>query len=532
MAKKVALLHLPQKTSMKKITFIALLSGMASFAQTFEWLQTPEVSVSVHSDMVGYCVAADPSGNVFFTGFKGEPYPYTDMFGTVTFNKYDSNGGLLFEKVIGGKACNHNMVCDSQGNVIMSLAYVGSITIGDITISTTNQGDRFLLAKFSPDGNLLWHKPVETEEESTLTSEMKGLTVDTNDNIYIGYGNYMDSFIDKYAPDGAKLLGIANVNVSRVTSVSVDTEGNIYAAGSCAETDGSFNGVLVPTNLQYNTFIVKYSPQGVYQWVNFVNDITCTTPLVVVRTPDEVYFSSYLFGAYDFGGISAEGPQGMFDDFFLAKLDASGTYQWVREVPGEGRAEPGKRNALTLDSDGNVYFAGLTGGTITWGNGVTTTTPLMSSDAMVLKYSPEGTVLMAVTAGGTGYDYADSITLDANGGIYLAGIANSTAMFGDIQHNGGDIYNRYPYLTKIANTTMGGNEVATDGIWLYPNPASGQIFLGGINGSVSGTIVNMLGQEVMAFITDSTMPIIIDELAAGTYLLKADGSTAIRFIKY
>lgn len=518
---------------MKKITLLAiLLSGMAAGAQEFQWVRTPGSTVNFNPDMVGYSSAADASGNVYFTGFAGEPFAYNDMMGNLYLNKYDGNGGLVFSTVIGGKACNHNIVTDSQGNVILSLGYYESIVMDGTSVTATDGMDHFLLAKFSPQGTLLWHRLISTEEEFTWTSEMKGLTTDANDNIYIGYGNFMDSFIDKYSPDGTKLLSIPNEQVSRITSLSIDTEGNIIAAGSCAEFNASFNGVAAPNDLQYNTFVAKYSPQGAFQWVRFVEDITCPVPLVVARTPDEIYFSSYLFGAYDFGGITAGGGgTGFFQDFFVARLNASGTFQWVREVPGAGKATPGKRNSLALDTAGNVYFAGMTGGSIDWGNGVSTDTPLAGNDAFVISYGPSGTPLMARTAGGEGYDSADGITLDNSGNIYLTGMVNGPAAFGSLEIDDDGQFNYIPYLARLSNITMGGKDITAKHVSLYPNPAVGEIFITGLTEKISGEIVNMLGQKVAAFTTDGTTSIRVDGLPKGAYFIRTEGMPAMQFLK-
>ncbi|WP_146185930.1 T9SS type A sorting domain-containing protein [Flavobacterium album] len=518
---------------MKKIFYSALLlTTMAAQSQTFQWLETPAIELDLNPGMVGYSVANDPSGNVYFTGFKSQPYAYNDLMGNLYYNKYDSNGQLLFSKEIGGKACNHNLAADSQGNIIMELGYVGTITIDGLTISTVEQGDHFVLAKFNAQGNLLWHKLIISEEEFTWTSELRALHIDAQDNIYIGYDNYGTSYIDKYSPDGTKVQSIVQQHVNRVTSVSVDSDGNIYAAGACADNMATFAGVQMPSPFAYNTYVVKYSPQGVYQWMQYTENITCTSAQVVARTPYEIYYSSDLFGPYAFEGIAAEGPDGNgFEDFFLARLNAAGDYEWVREVPGEGKAIPGNRNFLRLDNDGNIYFTGQTGGNINWGNGIATETPLMGNQALVLKYSPDGVVLMAKTTGGNGYNRADGISADANGNIYIAGMANNTAFFDTLEHEAGP-FDTYPYLAKISNTTTGtGDFDAKEKVIVYPNPAKDNIYLSGIDGKVQGNIINMLGQTVTAFETGVNSPIAVQQLPVGTYFIKAEGLQSVKFIK-
>ena len=93
----------------------------------------------------------------------------------------------------------------------------------------------------------------------------------------------------------------------------IDNEGNIYTAGSCANSNSKFANVTVPATFSYNTYVAKYSPTGVYQWVKFVQDITCPDPQVKAKNQDEVYFSSTLTGAYSFDTITAQGPNGGYD---------------------------------------------------------------------------------------------------------------------------------------------------------------------------------------------------------------------------
>ena len=142
-------------------------------------------------------------------------------------------------------------------------------------------------------------------------------------------------------------------------------------AGSCSENTATFGGVPFGDDSTYNTYLAKYDATGAAQWVKFVEDITCPFPQVRVGAPDEIYFSGELFGNFAFGSFTAEGPN-FGDDFFLARLDASGTFQWIREVPGQGHVSPGQRTFLDADAAGNVYFTGRMRNTITWSPGQVT----------------------------------------------------------------------------------------------------------------------------------------------------------------
>jgi hypothetical protein len=514
---------------MKKITLLALLFIVhAAYSQTFEWLKTPEITFDANPDNLGYNVTTDNAGNVYMAGFKENQFLYNDVLGKVAINKYDSAGNELYTKIIDGNAIIYDMVTDSDGNLLLAAGYVGGLTIEDIGLITINEGVQFLVIKLDTEGNMLWYHEVYVQD--TFVNDSRAIAVDGDNNIYIGYDDYGDSWITKLSPDGTPQLTITQTGVKMITSLSVDTSGNIYAAGGCADNNAAYGGVPVAPPFLYNTYVVKYSPLGVYQWQQYVEDITCPNPQVRVRTPDAVYFSSYLFGPYTFGNYTAEGPDnGGFTDFFVAKLNALGIFQWVREVPGAGKATVGKRNFLSLDNQGNAYFAGATQGTIHWNDNFTTNgSENFNDDILVVRYNPAGDVTAAFTAGGDGYDRSDGIAVDAEGKIFLSGMASGIAHFGALEHTGGE-FEYYPYLVKITPTVLGVPDNNISPLVLWPNPSSGFIYS---NSAIlsKGILYNILGQKITDFEISNTSGADISQLTKGVYVAVISGSS-FRLVK-
>jgi hypothetical protein len=336
--------------------------------------------------------------------------------------------------------------------------------------------------------------------------------------------------VKKLDSNGTVLLTIEQQNVNIISSVSVDNEGYIYTAGGCANSNSKYANVTVPATFSYNTYVAKYSPTGVYQWVKYVQDITCSEPQVKAKSQNEVYFSSTLYGAYSFGSIIAEGPTNFGYDFFLAKLNSSGVFQWVKEVPGAGKVFIGKRNFLNLDTTGNIYFAGSTSGDVNWGNNITTSSTIYQ-DALVLKYSPSGTILLAKTAGGTDTDRFDGIATNNLGDIFISGIFRGTTNFDAIQHVETDQYKFYPVLSKINISNLNTVESDLQTSIIYPNPTINYFYIQDAKKYSKGEIYSILGQKVTSFDVSSS-PISIEELAKGTYFIKLDGVKIFKLIKY
>lgn len=519
---------------MKKIYLLLMLTTLGLYSQSFEWLVTPTTNLGLNPDMVGYSVTCDQENNVYFLGYKSDPFPYNSIMGNLHFNKYDSEGKLVFSKVIEGKVASHNMITDSQGNVILALSYIEIFTFDNLTLTTANENENWVMMKLDSEGALLYHQEIYMEFENmpgtNAISDFIALTTDSADNIYLGYGTFMDSFISKYSPEGDLLFTIEQLNVARVTSLSVDVNGNIYAAGSCANPGSQFAGITTDSDLEYNTYLVKYSQEGAYEWVKFVEDITCIEPKVVVYSPNEIYFSSILPGPYLFDTIQTDGGSGFFSDFFLAKLNSSGSYQWVREVPGAGSVLTGNRNFLSLDATGNVYFAGRTSGLIQWSEEITTETDNFGGDAVLLKYSSDGDIVFAKTAGGASNDRFDGIAVNAEGDIFVSGMSIGEATFDTIVHEGSDL-DYYPFLAKIGSEQLNNNKNDLAIALLYPNPASDYITLSNTGYESNALIVNVLGQTMRNIAVKDNAQIYVADLAAGTYFITADGFKTLKFVK-
>ncbi|MEO0037761.1 MAG: hypothetical protein RIQ59_972 [Bacteroidota bacterium] len=511
----------------KYLSLLLLIITFSIHSQSFQWIHTPPITFNSSAALIGYPTTCDAFGNTYITGFLNNAYNYNDIFGDLFYNKYDTSGQLLFSKTFTGKAQVYDIQSDSSGNTYLAVSYLQSITIDGSTISTTDQGVKPELLKFDSNGTLLWHIAITSFNASV--NHFESIAIDNADSVYICYDNYNYSYVKKLDSNGNVLLTIEQQNVNIISSVSVDNEGYIYTAGGCANSNSKYANVTVPATFSYNTYVAKYSPSGVYQWVKYVQDTTCSKPKVKAKSQDEVYFSSTLYGAYSFGSIVAEGPIANGYDFFLTKLNSAGIFQWVKEVPGSGKAFIGKRNFLNIDTTGNVYFSGSTSGTVNWGNGITTTSTIYQ-DGLVLKFSSNGTILMAKTAGGADTDRFDGVTTNSQGDIYVSGLIRGTSNFDAIQHVESNQYLFYPVLAKINISDLNSTNFNRGNVVLYPNPSSDYIYINNFDNYSKGEIFSVLGQKVGEFQINSS-PISIKEIATGTYYLKIDKELIIKFIK-
>ena len=102
-------------------------------------------------------------------------------------------------------------------------------------------------------------------------------------------------------------------------------------------------------------------------------------------------------------------------------FDSSGVKQWSKILGGAG-LEP---NSITIDSNSNLYIAGQTSSNPFDGQATNG-----ASDAFVSKFDSSGIKQWSMIIGGAGIDQANSITIDSNSNLYIAGFTLSNPFDG------------------------------------------------------------------------------------------------------
>lgn len=113
-------------------------------------------------------------------------------------------------------------------------------------------------------------------------------------------------------------------------------------------------------------------------------------------------------------------------DLVLQKLDSTGKTVWTRTL---GAASDATGAALTVDPNGDIVVAGTVKGAL--GN----STNVGGTDGFVAKFNTAGVEQWLQRFGGTADDRAASVSIGADGSIYVAG--QSASGFGNTAHEGG-----------------------------------------------------------------------------------------------
>lgn len=270
-------------------------------------------------------------------------------------------------------------------------------------------------------------------------------------------GMSMDIFIAKYDINGNFLWaksawGSDNMD-ERAFSVAVDASGNAYITGMYSSPTLSFDGVTITNAGIENIFLAKYDANGNIKWAKSTGGTSHDWGYsVAVDTSGNIY----LTGVF-------QSPTIIFGTTTLTNLDNTSNFTdlFLAKYDSLGNVlwanKTGGTNydwamAVTVDASNKVILTGnFYSPSITFGSNTFTNSGL--GDIFIAKYDVNGDVLWAKKAGGTDDDNASSVAVTASGEIYIAGNFNSyTLTFGSSTLTNHGISNIF-----IAKYDAGGN---------------------------------------------------------------------------
>jgi hypothetical protein len=406
----------------------------------------------------GQGLAIDSSGNFITVGYtdgdlNGIPISASKN-GFVM--KHSRAGVLQWTKLIGAPTRSANalsVVTDAADNI-----YVTGGTSGDLNgVSLLGTSDTYLI-KYDTNGNHQWTQLLGVAGASTASAFGTTLARDSDGNFYVSgstngnlagetkTGNY-DAWVAKFGPDGTliwvRLAGVAGV-ITTGYGVSVDSTGNIYQIG---ETYGNLNGEIRTGTS--DAFLIKYDSAGNRLWTRLTGAPGTRTLVIDIKNDRDgnVYATGYT--TVDIDGQTKTGTM----DALLMKYDGQGLKQWTRLTGVAGKGT--NSTALVIDPFDQLYVCGNTDGNL--GGQIVSGT----SDVALMKFDNNGTLkyvrLLGVTAALTA---PFACTSDKNGNIATAGFTRGN-LDGQLLTGTEDIFfsnNIMDTGTSIANAlTYSGN---------------------------------------------------------------------------
>ncbi|WP_284653527.1 T9SS type A sorting domain-containing protein [Flavobacterium terrisoli] len=490
---------------------------------------------------------------------------------------------LQWQKALGGTG-------EESANSIIQTADGGYIVAGN-TLSTDGNvtgnhgGEDYWVVKLSSTGTIQWQKTLGGSNDDIA----KGI-VQTADGGYVvaGYSGSNDG--DVTGNHGEYDYWIVKLNSTGVIQWQKSLGGieNDIANGVTQTADGgllicgitySYDGDITLNNGYGDCWIVKLNSAGVLQWQKSIGGTDSDEGMSIKQTADGGIIVAATTFSNDF---DVSGNHGEWD-FWVAKLNATGTIQWQNTLGG------------TLEDEAATVIQTNDGGYAVVGT-VLTTTPNTGNivgahgdnDYWVVKLNSAGVLQWQKPLGGTSYDYGFGVVETIDGGLVVAGSSQSTNGNSDLSNDmngnywlvklnsagaiqwqknyGGTEFDRAHCIIKTAdnglavagfafsnNEDVSGNHGESDywivklsadplgtadfnnnEIKLYPNPVSDVLQIQEMNEPITAIkIIDLTGKTVLQQSTNTQM-VNVEMLSNGMYVLEvysAMGKCAYKFVK-
>ena len=231
---------------------------------------------------------------------------------------------------------------------------------------------------------------------------------------------------------------IGGTGADGASNTAIDAAGNTIQVGTFS--NAVTIGATTLTSLgDMALYLVKYNSQGQLVWARQAGDAPAPGSGIAsasgLSLTTDISGNIYVVGAFNgsvtFGSTTLNapiGPAGGAVNSFVCKYSSAGSPIWAILAGGPIRTEG---YDIAVDNiSGNVVVAGSYLGSATFGN--VTLVSQGDEDIFVAKYTNQGSLVWARSAGGAFPDYSNSLAIDNQSNIYLAGIIQNAATFGSI----------------------------------------------------------------------------------------------------
>ena len=454
-------------------------------------------------------IAVDKVGNCYINGHAGTGSVSQDVwFGDSLVHipnyngyfvaKYDSAGNLKWLKFdeFHSVYMFGNIIAINSYGLIITGGKTGYAASGTLYPGYTVSRGNWLAAFHPATGNVLWATNIDSASANGCCSfQVNTMTLDANDNIYIGGGYNSEIFVGTY------VFNTGSVFATKALLVKLNSIGNIvWAKESNQVPPGSFNDVIV--NMTYSNNHLYLNGSG---WRN-----------------------DTIFGWVDnFTGLNVQNQ-------FIMKMDLNGNYvsainidtvRWAMYAYG----------TIAADDTGNIYLASGYNDYVRWNGFPIVDSPnsyyipylmKMNSNLQIQWITQANNISSSVH---TRYDSFTQMQISREGDFYLGGIFTGSIFLDNndtISYLGGnnDLFLVKYGLNNCPSSTYIDEPNSQSSFTIYPNPTSGKIIISGSTLSQL-TIYNSLGEKILE--AKHTNAVDLSNYSHGLYFLQVRSEKAI-----
>ncbi|MGZ3920309.1 MAG: hypothetical protein ACXVC7_08460, partial [Bacteroidia bacterium] len=257
------------------------LSGTLLWAKSEGWFRSEK----------GLAVTSDNIGNIYLAGY----FTDTTKFNGIQINgygaediyiaKYDANGVFQWVKTAGsaGRDEAKSIRCDAAGNAYICGMYHNNANFSGTTLTCTASYFDAFVAKYDPNGNLLWVKN--------------------------GGGAYDDV----------------------AWSLTLDNQGKIYVTGEF-NAWATFGSTSFATTGNADVFVACYDASGNLQWATKAGGSLIDRARGIGTDGTNLFITGQFGSSANFGSNTINAADS--SDIFIAAMDNTGNFLWASSVGG------------------------------------------------------------------------------------------------------------------------------------------------------------------------------------------------------
>lgn len=352
-------------------------------------------------------------------------------------------------------------VVDAAGGAIVAGELVGTVNVGAQGLASAGGADA-LVVRLTEGGSVAWAKRLG----ATYDDRAKGVAampdggaviVGSFDGV-VDFGGAAltsiagpDAFVLRLDGAGQLSFVLQFINAdARV--VTVDDAGDILVAGDFVGMS-SF-GQIPLASVDSDVFVARISPGGEVLAAQRYTFEAKPGALAIAAGAGRTYLTGSFQGSVDFGAgpLASAGSR----DVFFARLDDALSPVLVKRFGDDTSQEA---RAVAVLPDGSAALAGSFRGTLDLDGAALVADT--QDDAFVARLDEDGAVLFAVRFGDAAEQVARAITVDAGGGLLVAGGFFGTLDAGDgpiTSQDGEDVFLTWldPMGAAVKTTRWGG----------------------------------------------------------------------------
>lgn len=382
----------------------------------------------------------------------------------------------------------YDIKTDLAGNIYLAgILNSPEVIFGEVTLNWpaydyADNNETSFVAKFSPAGQCVWAKSVQTPVEHE-------------------HGN---------SPN----------------SIDIDNAGNVYMAGEFYNSSISFDNItLTKQSNSYNShmYVVKYSADGTVQWAKNGGNNTYNkhAKAHAVSVYDNAVYVSGMFQENAMFGTTPLSTDGGAIQMFIIKYNATGELLWAKTAAG-GQNGYSFAAGSDIDANGNLYISGITSGTVDFGNNITVTSEDFASLFVAGINGASGEtqwvkhLWVSTTADHVQVECANPQSLYIVSSFQIPtldfGNFNLERLSGDSEWDS--------FIAKLSTGSLSseGYEKLTASLW--PNPVKDEMYIVGIDVADRVEVYNMAGQLVLSHdALNINNSVNLSALSSGAYIV-------------